>query len=87
MYKLLNSIYNSIRGVGRMKKTYTIIVHKEEEVYWAECPELDGCFAQSNDIDELKGMMKTSIYLYFNDKVDTEYVEEKDEIRLEFSYA
>lgn len=30
MYKFFSLVYNSIRGV-RMKKTYTIIVHKEED--------------------------------------------------------
>lgn len=89
MYKFLNSIYNKIKGVGRMEKTYTIIVHKEDEGLWAECPELEGCFAQANDIDELKQLMRNSIYLYFNNdiKVEPEYAEEKDEIKLEFSYA
>ena len=72
-----------------MKKTYTIIVHKEDEVLWAECPELEGCFAQANNIEELKKLMKNSIYLYFNDNIEAKpkYIEEKEEIKLEFSYA
>ena len=54
MYKFFNFVYNSIRGVKRMKKTYTIIVHKEEDCYWGECKEIEGCFAQAKTIKELK---------------------------------
>ena len=89
MYKFFNSIYNRIKGAGRMKKAYTIIVHKEDNVYWAECPELEGCFAQANSIEELKKLMTNSIYLYSNNHIDAEStkVKEKNEIKLELSYA
>lgn len=86
MYKFIKLIYNSIKGVKRMKKTYTIIVHVEDDMYWAECPEFEGCFAQAKTIDELKSLMKDSIYLYFNEQLDNnkQYI---DEIELELSYA
>lgn len=88
MYKLLNSIYNRIKGVGRMKKTYTIIVHKEDDILWAECLELEGCFAQAKSLEELKKLMIESIYLYFHEDVyKLRKNENKDEIILEMSYA
>lgn len=86
MYNFINSIYNSIKGVKRMKKTYTIIVHKEEDGYWAECIEIPGCFAQAKSIEELKKLMTDSIYLYFNDN-SKELEEKPDKIKLELSYA
>lgn len=85
MYKLLNSIYNSIRGVKKMRTTYTIIVHKEEDGFWGECKEIKGCFAQAKTIEELKQLMLESIYLSLN---DTKKVENKEEeIKVEVSYA
>lgn len=85
MYKLFKILYNSIKGVNRMKKTYTIIVHKENEGYWGECPELEGCFAQAKSIEQLKKLMMESIYLYYNDNLEEK--EKIEQIELELSYA
>lgn len=67
-----------------MKENYTIIIHKEEDGYWAECQEIKGCFAQAKTIDELKKLMKQSIYMYFNDE---EVNDCGKDIELELSYA
>lgn len=85
MYKLKELFHNIIRGDTRVKKAYTILIHKEDEGYWAECPELEGCFAQANDIEELKKLMEESIYLYYADNVKSE--DKKKEIKLTYSYA
>lgn len=88
MYKLLEFLYNIIKGEKRMKKTYTIIVHKEDDEYWGECLELEGCFAQAKSVDELKKLMIESIYLYYNNNQDSkEKVTKSDKIELELSYA
>lgn len=88
MYKLFNFVYNSIRGVKRMKKTYTIIVHKENEnCFWGECKEIEGCFAQASTIEELKKLMTQSIYLYYNDGEEQQQEQISDDIKLEVSYA
>lgn len=89
MYKLLKKIYNSIKGVGRMKKTYTIIVHKEEDGYWAECKEFKECFAQAKTLEELKALMRQSIYLNFDEleKNNGNQEEQINDINLEVSYA
>lgn len=88
MYKLLDFLYNIIKGEKRMKKTYTIIVHKEDNGYWGECLELEGCFAQAKSVDELKKLMTESIYLYYSDDEDNkEKVTKADKIELELSYA
>lgn len=85
MYKLFNSIYNSIRGAKKMKKTYTIIIHKEEDGYWGECKELEGCFAQAKTVDELVLLMQKSIYMYFEN--DEEIEKSSKDIKVEVSYA
>jgi predicted RNase H-like HicB family nuclease len=69
-----------------MKKTYTIIVHKEEDGFWGECKEIEGCFAQAKTIEELKRMMAESIYLYFNNDKDIDEADTKN-IKLEVAYA
>lgn len=61
MYKLFNFVYNNIRGVKKMKRTYTIIVHKEDDCFWGECKEIEGCFAQAKTVEELKKLMKKTI--------------------------
>lgn len=52
-----------------MKKTYTIIVHKENNIYWGECPELRGCFAQAKSVEQLKKLMMESIYKIYWEKL------------------
>lgn len=86
MYKLINLVYNRIRGVGIMKNTYTIVVHKEDECYWAECKEIKSCFAQAKTVEELKELMINSILLYFEQNSE-ESNQEVSNIELELSYA
>ncbi len=86
MYKLFNFVYNNIRGVTKMKKTYTIIVHKEEDCFWGECKEIEGCFAQAKTVEELKELMTNSIYLYYNESKE-EQEQNPNNIELELSYA
>ncbi len=86
MYKFFSFIYNSIRGVKKMRTTYTVIIHKEEDGFWGECKEIEGCFAQAKTIDELKQLMLESIYLSLNDNIK-ESEDKKKEIKLEVSYA
>lgn len=88
MYKLMKSIYNSIRGARKMKRTYTIIVHKEEDGYWAECKEYKECFVQAKTVEELKILMKQAIYLRFVELNNVKNENnESDNIELELSYA
>lgn len=65
MHKTKYFIYNSIRGVNRMNKSYTIVIHREQDPngYWAECLDVEGCFAQAETIDEVKELMKECIIM------------------------
>ena len=78
-------MYNIIRGVNKMSKSYTIIIHKEEnpEGYWAECLDLEGCFAQAKTIDEVKKFMREAIIM----KLQEEKTVSTKDIDIIFSYA
>lgn len=78
-----NMIYNSIQGVEVMKVCYTVIIHKEEnpDGYWAECKEVEGCFAQAKTIEEVKELMKKCIIMKLEENKNIE------EIDLLLSYA
>lgn len=88
MNNLKSMIYNSIKGANKMKKSYTIIIHKEENPigYWAECREIKGCFAQAKTIDEVKALMKQCIIMKLEEdkQITGQTVEEID---LQLSYA
>lgn len=79
---ILNKIrflmYNIIKGVRKMSKSYTIIIHKEEnpKVYWAECLELKGCFAQAKTVEEVKKLIKESIIIKLNEDEKTNSAED-----------
>ena len=79
-------MYNIVRGVNKMSKSYTVIIHKEEnpEGYWAECLDLEGCFAQAKTIEEVKKLMKESIIIRLSEDKKTDSTEDIDII---LSYA
>ena len=48
-----------------MKPKFTVKVYKAEEGgYWAECPELPGCFTQGETIPEVRRNAREAISLY-----------------------
>ncbi len=48
--------------------TYNVIVHKAEEGgYWAEVPDLPGCFTEADTLDELSSNVRDAIALYIED--------------------
>ena len=48
--------------------TYNVIVHSAEEGgYWAEVPDLPGCYTEADTLDELNANIRESISLYLED--------------------
>lgn len=45
---------------------FDIVVHKEDNGYWAEVPALKGCFTQGETIDEIKENIKEAIKAWFS---------------------
>ena len=40
---------------------FDVVLHKEDNGYWAEVPALKGCFSQADTIEELKENIKEAI--------------------------
>lgn len=86
MNKIKDMIYNRIREASGMEKSYTIIIHKEENPvgYWAECREMEECFAQAKTVEEVMDLMKECIVM----KLQEENIPNaKEEIEIKLSYA
>jgi predicted RNase H-like HicB family nuclease len=62
-------------------KVFSVIIHAAEEGgYWAECPELCGCFTQGETLPETKNNMREAVDLFVDTSAD--YV-----LSFEVSYA
>ena len=44
------------------------IVHHEDGVYWAEVPDLPGCYTQADTLDGLVENLQEAISLYLEDE-------------------
>ena len=40
---------------------FNVVLHKEENGYWAEVPALKGCFTQGDSIEEVRENIKEAI--------------------------
>lgn len=40
---------------------FDVVVHREENGYWAEVPALKGCFTQGETLDEIRENIKEAI--------------------------
>jgi predicted RNase H-like HicB family nuclease len=45
----------------------TARIHIEEGAYWADVPELPGCFASGDTLDELFESLQSGVALYLTD--------------------
>ena len=54
-------------------KTYrfSIVIEKDEEGYFAFCPELQGCYTQGDSYEEVLENIKDAIRLHVNDRLDS----------------
>lgn len=46
----------------------TANVHREEGSYWADVPELPGCFAAGDTLDELFVSLQEGVVLYLSEE-------------------
>ena len=44
----------------------TVIIEKDENGYYAYCPQLDGCQSQGDSLDEIKINIQEAIELYIS---------------------
>ena len=54
-------------------KTYrfSVVVEKDEDGYFAFCPELQGCYTQGDTYEEVLENIKDAIRLHVNDRLDS----------------
>ncbi len=45
---------------------FDVILHKEQNGYWAEVPALKGCFTQGDTIEEIKANIKEAIIAWLS---------------------
>ena len=49
-------------------------VHQEDNGLWSECIELDGCYTQADDIDQLKINMHQALNLYLSEPENSQVI-------------
>ena len=54
---------------------FDVVLHKEENGYWAEVPALKGCYTQGDTIDEIKENIKEAILSWFSVDMPKDYDE------------
>jgi len=53
---------------------YHFKVYKENDGYWAECSELEGCTTQADTIEQLEKNMSEALDLYLSEPVDSKVI-------------
>lgn len=48
---------------------FSIIVEKDEDGYFAYCPDLQGCYVQSNTFEQVMTNIKDAIKLHVEDRL------------------
>jgi predicted RNase H-like HicB family nuclease len=54
----------------------SVVIEKDENGYYAYCPELDGCQTQGDSLEEVMGNMKEALALYL-ETMDEEDIKER----------
>ncbi|ONN27358.1 hypothetical protein XJ44_04245 [Thermosipho affectus] len=53
----------------RPKYKFTVVIEKDENGYFAYCPELQGCYTQEDTYEEVFENIKDAISLYIEDRL------------------
>lgn len=53
-----------------MKYKFTVIIEKDENGYFAFCPELQGCYSQGDTYEEVIENIKEAIKLHVEDRIE-----------------
>jgi predicted RNase H-like HicB family nuclease len=66
-------------------KTYrfSIVVEKDEDGYYAFCPELQGCYTQGDTYEEAMENIKDAIRLHLEDRIENgEDIQQRESVIL-----
>ena len=51
---------------------FDVILHKENNGYWAEVPALKGCFTQGDSVEEIRENIKEAILAWLSVDIQTD---------------
>jgi len=66
-------------------KTYrfSIVIEKDEDGYYAFCPELQGCYTQGDTYEEVMENIKDAIRLHLEDRIENgEEIQQRESVIL-----
>ncbi|MCL5105201.1 MAG: type II toxin-antitoxin system HicB family antitoxin [Armatimonadetes bacterium] len=62
---------------------FPVVVEKDEDGYYAFCPELQGCYSQGDTYEEVLTNIEDAIRLHIEDRLDTgEDIPQHDQVSL-----
>jgi len=50
---------------------FTVVIERDEEGYFAFCPELQGCYTQGETYEEVLNNIRDAIRLHIEDRLET----------------
>lgn len=54
-----------------MKYRFTVIVEKDQDGYFAYCPQLQGCYTQGDTYEEVIENIRDAIRLHIEDRIES----------------
>jgi len=62
---------------------FSIVIEKDEDGYYAFCPELQGCYTQGDTYEEVMENIKDAIRLHLEDRIENgEAIQQRDAVIL-----
>ncbi len=63
--------------------TFSVVIEKDGDGYFAFCPELQGCYTQGDSYEEVSENIKDAIRLHIEDRIDCgEEIPQKNSVSL-----
>ncbi|MCK4394111.1 type II toxin-antitoxin system HicB family antitoxin [Candidatus Bipolaricaulota bacterium] len=50
---------------------FSVVIERDEEGYYAFCPELQGCYTQGDTCEEALENIKDAIHMYLGDRLES----------------
>ena len=62
---------------------FSIVIEKDEDGYYAFCPELQGCYTQGDTYEEVMENIKDAIRLHLEDRIENgEEIQQREAVIL-----
>lgn len=62
-----------------MRYRFTVIVEKDQDGYFAYCPQLQGCYTQGDTYEEVIENIRDAITLHIEDRIESGEIIEQSE--------